>query len=290
MLIDLQIHSMYSDGYLRPTELAEMLANQGVKIAALTDHNTVGGTDEFAVACQKKGIKTIVGMELYVKLNHKRFNLLWYNFDKNHPDLHKALYTTHVRRKVNVRHILNNLKDSGFKIDVEKILDKFNRYTPINHIVDEFLAQPGVLAQVKKTLKTKGQPREEDVMREYFWNNKYGQLRETYMNIERVMKLRKKVGGQIILNHPGKNNCLHHDFLLKLKKLGFDGMEVLTPHHSIGATMYAQYMARELGFVETGGTDFHKNDDMGGLIRNCYDYFKIDSKYLVGIEKIIGKS
>lgn len=290
MLIDLQTHSMYSDGYLGPTELAEMLAKQGVKVASLTDHNTVGGTEEFAVACQKLGIKAIVGMELYVKLNHKRFNLLWYNFDKNHPDLHKALYTTHVKRKANVRHILNNLRDSGFKIDVDKILDRFNRYTPINHIVDEFLAQPGVLAQVKKTLKTKGQPREEEVMREYFWNLKYGQLRETYMNVERVLKLRKKIGGQIILNHPGKNNSLHHEFLMKLKKLGFDGVEVLTPHHSIGATMYAQYMARELGFIQTGGTDFHKSEAMGGLIQNCYDYFKIDSKYLEGVEKIIGKA
>lgn len=288
MLIDLQIHSMYSDGYLHPTELAEMLKQKGIKVAALTDHNTVGGVAEFKDACKKLGIKAIVGMELYVKLNHKQFNILWFNFNKDHQELHKALYNTHVLRKANVRRILNNLKQSGFKLNVEKILDRFNRYTPINHIVDEFLAQPGVMAQVKKTLQT-NQLREEEVMREYFFNPKYGVLRETCMNIERVMKLREKIGGQIILNHPGKNNCLKKDFLAKLKKLGFDGIEVLSPHHSIGATMYAQYMAKQFNFIETGGTDYHKDEGFTAPIQNCYSYFKIDSKYLLGVEKIIGK-
>lgn len=288
MLIDLQVHSMYSDGYLHPTELAEMLKGKGVKVAALTDHNTVGGISEFQHACKMRGIKPIVGMELYVKLNHKKFNILWFNFNKDHQDLHKALYNTHVRRKANVRRILNNLKRSGFKLNVEKILDRFNRYTPINHIVDEFLAQPGVLSQVRKTLKTK-ELREEDVMKEYFFNPKYGILHETYMNIERVLKLRQKIGGQIVLNHPGKNNCLGKDFLAKLKKMGFDGIEVISAHHSIGATMYAQYMARQFGFLETGGSDYHKDEGFTAPIQNCYAYFKIDSKYLLGIEKIIGK-
>ncbi|MBU4375047.1 PHP domain-containing protein, partial [Patescibacteria group bacterium] len=64
MLIDLQLHSTYSDGYLTPTELAGFLAKQGVKIAALTDHNTVGGLDEFRQACRACKIKPITGVEL----------------------------------------------------------------------------------------------------------------------------------------------------------------------------------------------------------------------------------
>lgn len=288
MLIDLQVHSMYSDGYLGPTAVADMLYQKGIKVAALTDHNTVGGVSEFQAACTKRGMKAIVGMELYVKLNHKKFNILWFNFDKDHPDLHKALYATHVKRKSNVRRILNNLKAKGFKLNVEKILDRFNRYTPINHIVDEFMAQPGVAVQVKKNLKTQ-LPREEDIMKEYFFNPKYGVLRETYMSIERVLRLREKIGGQIILNHPGKNNCLKREFLAKLKKLGVDGIEVLSAHHSIGATMYAQYMAREFNFLETGGSDFHKDEGFLAPIQNCYAYFQIDSKYLTGVDKIIGK-
>lgn len=288
MLIDLQLHSVYSDGYLRPIQLAEMLAKKGVKVAALTDHNTVGGIGQFADACRKKGIKPIPGMELYVKLNHKKFNILWYNFDKNHPDLHRLLYSTQIKRRTNARKVLLSLKNAGFRLDIDKILDKYNRYIPINHIVDDFLADKFNSDKVKKQLKEKIL-REEDVMREYFFNPKYGILHESYINIERVMLLRKKIGGQIILNHPGKNNCLKRHLLERLKKLGFDGIEVLSAHHSIGATMYAQYMANEYGFIETGGSDFHKSEGGFMPIQNCYDYFQIESKLLKGIEKVIGK-
>ncbi|MEI8360585.1 MAG: PHP domain-containing protein [bacterium] len=288
MLIDLQLHSIYSDGYLHPHQLAEMLQKKGIKVAALTDHNTVGGSGQFADACAKRGIKAINAIELYVKLNHKRFNILWYNFDKNHPDLHKLLYATHIKRRANTRKTLIALKKAGFRLDIDKILDKYNRYIPINHIVDDFLSEDFNVLRVKKQLKEKIL-REEDVMREYFFNSKYGILHESYINIERVMALKKKIGGQIVLNHPGKNNCLKRHLLERLKNMGFDGIEVISAHHSIGATMYAQYMANEYNFIETGGSDFHKSE--GGLmpIQNCYDYFHIDSKLLKGIDKIIGK-
>ena len=99
MLIDLQLHSTYSDGYLTPAELVSFIAKQGVKAAALTDHNTVGGLGEFERACRARGIKPITGMELYVKLDNKKFNLLWFNFDDKNPELHKMLRAAQIRRR-----------------------------------------------------------------------------------------------------------------------------------------------------------------------------------------------
>ena len=60
--IDLQFHSTYSDGSLTPTKLVNFLAKQKIKVASLTDHNTVAGLDEFFSACKKKEIKTISGI------------------------------------------------------------------------------------------------------------------------------------------------------------------------------------------------------------------------------------
>jgi predicted metal-dependent phosphoesterase TrpH len=53
MLIDLQFHSTYSDGYLTPTQLAQFMSKQGIKVAALTDHNTVSGINQFKKPCNK---------------------------------------------------------------------------------------------------------------------------------------------------------------------------------------------------------------------------------------------
>jgi len=142
MLIDLQLHSTYSDGYLTPTELVKFIASKGVKVASLTDHNTVGGLDEFRQACRKYKIKPIVGLELYVKMGAKRFNLLWYNFDDKNPYLHEILRASQARRKNQVRLILKKLVKRGFKIKVDKILDKYNHYVPINHIANEIYFLP----------------------------------------------------------------------------------------------------------------------------------------------------
>ncbi len=72
MLIDLQLHSTYSDGYLTPTELVDFVGRCNVKVASLTDHNTVGGLEEFKAAAKRKKIKVINGMEIYVKFNNHK--------------------------------------------------------------------------------------------------------------------------------------------------------------------------------------------------------------------------
>ncbi len=287
MKIDLQLHSTYSDGYLSPSELAKFIADQGVKIASLTDHNTISGINEFQKACQKYKIKTIVGLELYVKLNHKRFNILWFNFDYTDPELHKILRDSQMRRRAKVRNILELLsKKNKLQLDVDKVVDKYNHYVPINHIIDDMLKNRKNKKIIFKKIGLK-QPREGDVIREIFRNPQYGILHESYINIHRILKLRKKIGGQIILNHPGKYGHIGEDFLLKLKKLGFDGMEILSPHHSVGAIMYLQEQVRVLDWVGTGGSDFHRFEGSRHRIQSYADYFCIDSLKLRKIKKII---
>jgi len=286
MLIDLQLHSTYSDGYLTPTELVKFISEQGVKIASLTDHNTVGGLDEFKTACKKYNIKPITGLELYIKLNGKRFNVLWYNFDNNSPGLHKILRNSQIRRHGQTRKILKKLQERGFNIKIDKILDKYTHYTPINHVIDNICSVPANLIKIKKELNNKN-PQEGEIIHKYFRNYEIGILRESYIDITRIFKLRKKIGGQIILCHPAKYAYIKKDNWKKFKQMGIDGVEILSPHHSIGAIMYSQYLARELNFIETGGSDFHRHEGNNYLIQNSWQYFKINSKLLKGVDKII---
>jgi len=287
MLIDLQLHSTYSDGYLTPTQLVKFISDQGVKVASLTDHNTVGGLDEFRRACGKHKIKPIVGLELYVKFDFRRLNLLWYNFDDKNPELHNTLRNSQTRRRNRTRQILKKLKKLGFKIEADKILDKYNHYVPINRIIDEIYLMPANRKIINRKLRS-SDPRESEIIKEYFKNEKIGILRESYINMERILFLRKKAGGQLILNHPAKHSYIKREFWEKLGKIGINGVEVLSPHHSIGAIMQAQYLARELNFITTGGSDFHRFEGDKYPLQSAFDYFKIDAKYLRGVNKIIG--
>jgi len=288
MRIDLQVHSTYSDGYLSPTELVSFLHKNNVKVASLTDHNTVGGTYEFRKACEKKGVKAITGMELYVKIDNHQFNILWYNFDETDPRLHNVLRESQRRRRQQMRNILKRMKKQGFKLDVNKIIDKYNHYVPINKVVDDVVAIPYNLKKIKQELNLKS-PREGDIMNEYFHNKKITPvLRNSLIDIKRILNLRDKIGGQIILCHPAKFSYIDKNRWEQYKKMGFDGIEVLSPHHSYGAIMYIQHLARELNFIETGGSDFHKKEGNGFPIQRSWDYFHINTRHLKGIEKIIG--
>ncbi len=287
MLIDLQTHSNYSDGYLTPTELVKFIAKQGVRVAALTDHNTVGGIDEFKIACKEHKIKPIVGMELYAKLRNKRFNMLWYNFDRKNPELHKMLRDSQVRRRQHIRTILERLVKQGFKIDINCLLDKHTHYVPINHIIDGIISNKNNLQKIRKELGLRA-PREEEIISHYFFNKKVGVLHESYIDIARILQLKKEIGGQVILCHPAKNGLIKRELWEKLQKIGLDGVELFSPHHSINAMLYIQQLARELSFIETGGSDFHKPEGGGQLLQYSWQYYKIDSRLLRGVKKIIG--
>ncbi len=288
MKIDLQLHSIHSDGYLTPAQLAGFSAEHGVKIAALTDHNTISGQAEFKQACAKRGIKTIPGLELYVKVGSRKINILWYNYDIDSLELRALLLESQKRRRNNMWSKLLQLQKAGFHIDVEAVLVKYPDYVPINKVVDDLLAAPYNQKKIKRDLGLKN-PREEDIMTEYFFNKKSNPLKDAYINLERVLRLRKKIGGQIIFCHPGHHNKLRGKIVPKLKKMGIDGLELLSPHHGHEVIMYIQYLAEEFDFITTGGSDFHKFELPDKKIKYSWQWFEIDSKHLRKIDKVIGR-
>jgi hypothetical protein len=287
MLIDLQLHSTYSDGYLIPGRLADFISTNNIKIAALTDHNTISGLDEFKLACEKNNIKTIAGVELYVKLGHKKFNLLWYNFDQHNSELHNLLRTSQTRRRRQVGNALIKLKKLGFKIDESELLNKFNHYIPINHLIDHISKIPANKKLIIKKLKI-ANPGQDDILIKIFKNKAFAKISESYIGLKQILNLRKKIGGQLILNHPGKHRRLDEKFMVGIKKLGLDGLEVISPHHSIGAVMFLERLAREYKLIMTGGSDFHRLESGPAGLTSAYNYFRIDSNYLNNIKKIIG--
>jgi DNA polymerase-3 subunit alpha len=65
-------HSYFSllDGLASIDDLVNCAADLGYKSLALTDHGTCAGLYQFQKACEKKGIKPILGMEAYITEDH----------------------------------------------------------------------------------------------------------------------------------------------------------------------------------------------------------------------------
>lgn len=69
MIIDLHTHSYYSaDGRYSISELLDFFSAED--IAGLTDHETIGGWEEYKVVAQKRRIKPVLGLEWFAYKCH----------------------------------------------------------------------------------------------------------------------------------------------------------------------------------------------------------------------------
>jgi error-prone DNA polymerase len=77
---ELHCHSWFSflDGASSPTEMAEAAAGLGYEAVALTDHDGVWGSMEFALACRSFGLRAITGAEVSIDTpaGHRHLTLL----------------------------------------------------------------------------------------------------------------------------------------------------------------------------------------------------------------------
>lgn len=89
--VDLHCHSNVSDGALTPAALADRLAADKVAVAALTDHDSIAGLEEFRRRLTRHGIACIPAVEISALHRGKAAHLLAYGFDPAHPELRANL-------------------------------------------------------------------------------------------------------------------------------------------------------------------------------------------------------
>jgi len=61
---DLQSHSLHSDGELTAAQVVENAAEAGVKLLALSDHDTVDGVDEALASGALHGVRVVPATEI----------------------------------------------------------------------------------------------------------------------------------------------------------------------------------------------------------------------------------
>ncbi|KAI4296349.1 hypothetical protein L6164_036314 [Bauhinia variegata] len=64
VVFELHSHSKCSDGFLSPSKVVERAHGNGVKVLAMTDHDTLSGIPEALETARKYGIKIIPGVEI----------------------------------------------------------------------------------------------------------------------------------------------------------------------------------------------------------------------------------
>ena len=68
--VDLHSHSTHSDGQHDVAFVAELMANEGVRTWALTDHDTTDGWVQAAKEAKQRGLRFVPGVEITCEPAH----------------------------------------------------------------------------------------------------------------------------------------------------------------------------------------------------------------------------
>jgi 3',5'-nucleoside bisphosphate phosphatase len=247
-VIDLHVHSTFSDGSLTPEQLAEQAKIAGLTGIALTDHDTTDGTGLFVSACASRNIKGIVGVEISVDFQPGTMHLLGYLIDTNHVGLQDALRRVRLAREDRNARILEKLNALGLPLTMPEV-EKFAGEDVVGrpHFAQALLAQ-GRVANTREAFDrylAKGKPAYCDRFR---------------LSAEESIPLIHAAGGVASMSHPFTLQLSNADlkqYVAKLAGIGLDGIEVFYSEHSKGQEREYLSLVQEFNLIATGGSDFH---------------------------------
>ncbi|MDQ0269734.1 PHP domain-containing protein [Cytobacillus purgationiresistens] len=239
---DLHLHTTASDGTLTPTEIVEKAASKGLKVIAITDHDTLDGLEEAITKGQEYDLTVLSGIELTTKYAGENIDILGYNVTQS-PQLQEVLDKIQEHRRNRAKYIIRKFCLIGLYLTEEDVL---------KHSSGGVIARP----HIAKAVVEKGYASsQQEVFDKYLGDGKPCDVDKFVLTPEDAIELIHQSGGQAVLAHPV---LIHNDHLVrKLMKLPFDGIEVWHRKHGKKDVKRYKRMAKEFGKIMTGGSDFH---------------------------------
>jgi predicted metal-dependent phosphoesterase TrpH len=263
-MVDLHLHTNYSDGTLTPAKLVERAAKKGINIISVTDHDGINGIPEALEAGKKYGIRVIPGIELSCDLSNEEAGLkqgfvhiLGYGIDIENDALNKAVAVIRRQREKRNANLANALKEIGYKISPEDLADTGGQ---------DYLGKPNfALAMVKRGyIKT---PKEAFTPGKYLRHPRVRSIRRKKIYAKDAISLIINAGGRAVLAHPLKIGCLDFgrkgywerlDSLLEiLQRWGLFGMECYYSTHTPKEAEMLVLTANRRDLFITCGSDYH---------------------------------
>lgn len=121
-MIDLHIHSTYSDGELSPIEIIDKAKSNNIKFLSISDHDSISAyTTELFSYAEKNNIKLIPAVEMSTRYLGVGFHVLGYNFDLTDKNLSNCLNKLQNARVDYLCSVSKKLNTLGYIVNVEKL-------------------------------------------------------------------------------------------------------------------------------------------------------------------------
>jgi 3',5'-nucleoside bisphosphate phosphatase len=247
--IDLHTHSTASDGTFPPREVVRLAQERGLKALALTDHDTIDGLQEAVAAGQEFGLEVIHGVEISAQYLQGSMHILGYFLNYDNELLAQRLAVLKQARKDRNPQIIAKLNKLGIPLTMEQVEAISGGGQVGRPHIARALYQGGYVRSLQEAF---------DV---YLGNHGLAYVSKFRFPPEEAIAMIRDVQGVPVLAHPFTLG-LHtsetlRPLLEELMALGLAGLECYYPEHSpVQEALYLS-LARDLGLLITGGSDFH---------------------------------
>jgi hypothetical protein len=252
MRIDLHTHSSVSDGTETPAELLATARAAGLDVVALTDHDTTGGWAR-AERARPRGLTVVPGMELSCRwfVEGQRpisVHLLAYLFDPAHPALAQERERLRTERFGRAQRIVEALVADGYPLVWDEIVAGCPGGVVGRPHVARALVGAGAVGSVDEafaTLLHHGSP--------YY-------VAKADTEVLHGIRLVREAGGVPVFAHglaTRRGRVVGDGAVAAMAEAGLLGVEVDHPDHSPEEREHLRGLARELGLIVTGSSDYH---------------------------------
>ncbi len=266
VIFDLHCHSTASDGALTPRDVVLRAARLGVGALALTDHDTLSGFPEAALAADEAGLRFIAGVEVSVTWQGRTVHVVGLNVRPDDPVLLDGLAGNRGGRQARAERIAAALAAAGVGNAYAGALAHAGSPEALSRThFARFLVERGHV----KDMKT--------VFKKFLVKGKPGYVSHQWAELADAVGWIRAAGGQAVLAHPGRYD-LGRDSMRRLigefKAAGGEAIEVVTGSHGAEhIPVFARY-ADEFDLLASAGSDFHAPGEGGrelGRLRTLPD-------------------
>jgi predicted metal-dependent phosphoesterase TrpH len=250
--IDLHSHSTASDGLLAPGALIAAAAAAGVRVLALTDHDTTAGIAA-AAAALPPGTTLLPGAEISceVRVPDDRvisLHVLAYLFDPAEPAFAAMRERVRASRDTRARRMVDRMAADGLPISWARIEERARGSVGRPHIAGALL-EAGLISDF-----------DEAFGRDWIGSGGRYSVRREQPDVAEALRLIHGAGGVSVFAHPyaaARGPVVGPDTIEYLASLGLGGVEVDHPDHELDARTRLRELAAALGLLTTGSSDFH---------------------------------
>jgi 3',5'-nucleoside bisphosphate phosphatase len=244
--IDLHTHSTASDGIYEPRDLLQRAHAIGLRVLALTDHDSTDGIEQAREAAHELGIDFIPGIELNTDTEHGEIHVLGYFPEYQRPTFQATLKILRDARIHRGQRMVELLNEQGTHISWERVRE----------IAQGSVGRPHIARALMEAgyVKTIG-----EAFDKYIGSDCPAYVPRYRLSPLDAVRLIRSANGLPTIAHPIGLPGLEQlrAWLPELTEAGMVGLETYYGPYTSEQEQELQALADQYGLIATGGTDFH---------------------------------